>query len=127
MNNFNNTVYILFLSHFQTLQAQTQALELNSGSSGGNLNFSSKLKNLQTWIFWNRMRDLYIAFTSTGEERHNQNNSLVLIGAVLQVTVVLRQAPETGKAGNNGKALKWMLPYSNNGQQQLLSLCYKRY
>lgn len=87
------TSYII-MSHFQILQTWRQALELNSVHSGEIWNILSKLINLQTWIFWNRMTALYIAFTSTGEERQNENNSLVFIGAVLQVLCICADSRE---------------------------------
>lgn len=59
--------------------------------------FFCEFKICKAWIVCYRMTDLNISFTSAGEQRHVRQNSLELIWAVLQETVVLhlcRLSPE---------------------------------
>lgn len=83
MNNVHSLVHYV-LSDFKTLEAQTQALQLNSVYSREKVNIFSELKTCIVWIFPRTMTDLSIAFTCTGEPRHISENSQVLIRAVLQ-------------------------------------------
>lgn len=75
------TSYIIFVTFPNSTNTETTAWT-KFCSLWGKLQYFVQVKNLQTWIFWKRCRVLW---TSTGEERQNENNSLVFIGAVLQV------------------------------------------
>lgn len=87
------TSYIIYVTFPNSTNRETSAWA-KFCSLWGKLKYFVQVKNLQTWIFWNRMTALYIAFTSTGEEKQNENNSLVFIGAVLQVLCICADSRE---------------------------------
>jgi hypothetical protein len=82
MNNFPSVVHYV-LSHFKTLEAQTQALQLNSVYSREKVNIFRELKTCTVWKFCRTMTDLSVASTCTGEPGLVSQNSQVLIRAVL--------------------------------------------
>ena len=57
MNNFPSVVHYV-LSHFKTLEAQTQALQLNSVYSREKVNIFRELKTCTVWKFCRTMTDL---------------------------------------------------------------------
>ena len=67
MNNPPSLLHYV-LSDFKTLEAQTQALQLNSVYSREKVNIFSELKTCTVWIFWRTMTDVSAAAACPGEQ-----------------------------------------------------------
>ena len=78
MNNPPSLLHYV-LSDFKTLEAQTQALQLNSVYSREKVNIFSELKTCTVWIFCRTMTDLSVASACPGEPGVSQNHKCLSV------------------------------------------------